>query len=116
MSECPSPTTNPEFTGNTYDLRAGRVRRPLAELIRLAPGDEISVEPVETESSMEGIPVEILRDRRRVALGELVRTNGTLAIRVVQIFTPSPETIPPPGNACADRREDGSSPMEGDIP
>ena len=90
MNEEPISMTDHAAPCYVYELRIAQVRRSLMEWLRLASGDEIALEPMPADPSIEGIPVEIFQSGRRVALGELVRTNDLLAIRVLQLFDASP--------------------------
>lgn len=67
----------------TVTVELGRTKRPIREILELAPGSVIELD------KLAGEPVDILVNNKRVAIGEVVVIDENFGVRVTDILSPA---------------------------
>lgn len=63
-------------------LELGRVRRPVEEILKLAPGSVVELDRA------VGEPADLYVNDRLVARGEILVVDGQFAIRIIDVVSP----------------------------
>ncbi|QSO49576.1 flagellar motor switch phosphatase FliY [Alicyclobacillus mengziensis] len=67
----------------TVTVELGRTKRPIKEILELAPGSVIELD------KLAGEPVDILVNNKRIAIGEVVVIDENFGVRVTDILSPA---------------------------